>query len=112
MLVMTAEPAGAAAPLQMGDAISLADGQTLPLAINVAGCPGWTLQLLDNGKLDANMPAAALTTPNQTVHARWRSDGKRHWILPEVVNASGELELLGNPIYVNLAPQRGDPGRL
>jgi hypothetical protein len=112
MLVMTAEPAGSSAPLQMGDAISLASGQALPLAINVAGCPGWRLQLLDNGKADADLPSATLTAPDQIVHATWHSDGKRHWILPEIVNASGELEMLGNPIYVNFAPPRGNPGGL
>lgn len=107
MLVMTAAPAGRAAPLQMGDGVSLTAGQTLPLSIHIMGCPGWTLQLLDNGKADAEMPPATLTAPEQSVHATWHSDGKRHWILPEVVNGEGELEMLGNPIYVNFPPHPG-----
>jgi hypothetical protein len=111
MLVMTAAPAGRAAPLQMGDGISLASGQTLPVTVHVAGCPGWTLQWVDNGTTSAALPPQTIHASDQTVAATWHSDGKRHWILPEVVNGDGELEMLGNPIYVNFPSRAGEAAR-
>lgn len=111
MLEMTATAPGVTSTLQMGDAVSLAAGATLHLTVHVTGCSGWTLRMLDNGRDAPSLAAHALTQAEEEIHSTWTADGKRHWLVPEVVDANGELEMLGNPIYVNyrLTTQRPTP---
>jgi hypothetical protein len=46
----------------------------------------------------ARIPDQATTV---TLTTTWKSDGKRHWLAPEVRDTTGALYLLGNPVYIN-----------
>ena len=85
----------------MGGALPAASGDTVTLSAHLAGCVGSHLRFLVDGQADASIPTVAITSADQTVTSRWRSDGKRHWLRADVVSQSGKLELLGNPIYIN-----------
>ncbi|HEY4048330.1 MAG TPA: hypothetical protein VGM27_15815 [Acidobacteriaceae bacterium] len=40
-------------------------------------------------------------TYRSTFARRVESDGKRHWIRADILDGDGQLQLLGNPIYLN-----------
>ncbi len=107
MLEMTAVAPGSSATVSMGDNVSMTSGATLSLTVHVAGCSGWTLRMLDNGEQDPALPSHTLTQPDETLHFSWPADGQRRWLLPQVVDAAGALEMLGNPIYVNYPANAG-----
>jgi hypothetical protein len=91
----------------MGDALHAPAGSSIQITIHVVGCPGWTLKLSDNDHGDSALPARVLSQQDATLHFSWPSDGKRHWLLPQVETPEGELEVLGNPIYVNYSEREG-----
>jgi hypothetical protein len=63
------------------------------------GCAQAKVQeLLDGKPLDS---AITLSTDDQSVVTHWVSDGARHWIRLTVSDANGNVQLLGNPIYLN-----------
>lgn len=100
ILEMTATAPGQAAA-RMGDALRAASGSALQVTVHVVGCSGWTLKMSDNDHDNSSLASHALTREDETLHFTWQSDGKRHWLLPQVETPQGELEMLGNPIYVN-----------
>jgi predicted metal-dependent phosphoesterase TrpH len=100
MLEMTATAPGQPAAI-MGDVLRAPSGSAVPVTVQVVGCLGWTLKISDNGQDDLALPTHILSQNDETLHFTWPSDGKQHWLLPQVNNPQGELEVLGNPIYVN-----------
>jgi hypothetical protein len=100
ILEMTAAASEQAAAM-MGDELRAAFGSTLQVTVHVVGCSGWTLKMSDNDHDNSSLASHALTQEDETLHFAWQSDGKRHWLLPQVETPQGELEMLGNPIYVN-----------
>jgi len=87
----------------MGQTLQADSGDVVEVASHVVACPGSRLRILVDGKQDSSVPPLEITAADQTLNARWRSDGQRHWFRADVVSSSGKLELLGNPIYVNFA---------
>lgn len=87
--------------VMMGDILRASAGSPIQITIHVVGCSGWTLKISDNDHGDAALPPRVLSQQDATLRFRWPSDGKRHWLLPQVETSKGDLELLGNPIYVN-----------
>jgi hypothetical protein len=112
ILTMNASIAGG--PIaSMGDELISPRGSGLSITVHVTGCAGSTLQIIQDA---AGQPAFASKTiahDDETLHFLWPSDGKRHWLLPQVSTPTAELELLGNPVYVNYndsnAAQSTDP---
>jgi hypothetical protein len=85
----------------MGGTMQAHTGEVLELSAHVVACSGSKLRIVVDGREDSAIPQTPITSADQTLTARWASDGKRHWLRADVVSASGKLELLGNPIYVN-----------
>jgi hypothetical protein len=85
----------------MGGGLQAGSGEMLMLSAHVLACSGSQVRVIVDGQPEASIPPAAITSGDQTATARWRSDGRRHWLRADVVSQSGKLELLGNPVYVN-----------
>jgi hypothetical protein len=85
----------------MGGTTQARSGEILELSAHVVECSGSKLRIVVGGREDASIPQAAITSDDQTLTAKWTSDGKRHWLRADVISGSGKLEVLGNPIYVN-----------
>ena len=85
----------------MGDTLRAPPGSDVEITIRVIGCPGWTLHLTDNDHDNPDLPTRVLSQQDATLHFSWPSDGKRHWLLPQVQTPTGDLQMLGNPVYVN-----------
>ncbi len=100
MLDMTASTPGQPT-VMMGDTLQAPAGSVLQLAVHVVGCSGWMLQMLDNDHDNSALSPQLVSQQDATLRFTWRSDGKQHWLLPRVETPQGELEVLGNPIYVN-----------
>lgn len=105
MLEMTA--AAAQKAVMMGDTLRASGGSPVQITVHVVGCSGWTLKLSDNGHDNSALPARVLSQQDVTLQFHWPSDGKQHWLLPQVETTDGELEMLGNPIYVNYLETTG-----
>ena len=88
-------------PTVMGGTTQGRSGEVLELSAHVVACSGSKLRIVVDGKEDPAMPDTTVGSADQTLTAKWTSDGKRHWLRADVVSSSGKLQLLGNPIYVN-----------
>ena len=106
MLEMTAAAPGKPAAM-MGDTLQALSGSVLQVTVHMVGCSGWTLKMSDNDHENPALPSHVLSQDDETLHLTWPSDGKQHWLLPQVETAEGELEVLGNPIYVNYSGKTG-----
>jgi predicted metal-dependent phosphoesterase TrpH len=87
--------------VHMGEDISVLSGTRLQLIVHVAACSGDTVDMLVDGRTSAAMPPVRASSKDDKLTMQWTSDGKRHWIRAEVRDRSGDLVLLGNPVYVN-----------
>ncbi len=85
----------------MGDALRAPADSQMSITVHVAGCAGSTLKISVDSPNHLAFPSRVIAQDEETLHFTWSSDGKRHWLLPQVNMAAGDLELLGNPIYVN-----------
>ena len=85
----------------MGGTTQARPGEVVQLSTHVVACSGSKLGIVVDGLEDSSIPQAAINSTDQTLTAKWTSDGKRHWLRADVVSASGKLEVLGNPIFVN-----------
>ncbi|MFP5267065.1 MAG: CehA/McbA family metallohydrolase [Acidobacteriota bacterium] len=99
MLDLHAQAAGS--DTAMGGMLTAPAGARISIAASVAACPGATVSLVLDGAASPALAAQPVTATDQTLHWKWRTDGKRHWLLAEVRDASGQILLLGNPVYIN-----------
>jgi len=87
----------------MGQTLQANSGDAVEVTSHVVACQGSRLRLLVDGTQASSALPREITSADQTLNIRWRSDGRRHWLRADVVSSSGKLEMLGNPIYVNFA---------
>lgn len=99
MLTMEAEAAGRTA--EMGDDLELHEGTAVMLELHVADCTGDTVNFYVDGTAVHALPAEPISSSHATLRAAWTTDSQRHWIRAEVRDASGQLVLFGNPVYLN-----------
>ncbi|MGC1548065.1 MAG: CehA/McbA family metallohydrolase [Rhodanobacter sp.] len=85
----------------MGDALAAPAGSTVHITVNVAALTGAHIEMIADGKVIQPNVDLAIRSAQQTMSFDWPSDGKWHWIRANVRGASGELLMVGNPIYVN-----------
>ncbi|MGC9199380.1 MAG: hypothetical protein ACP5E5_10660 [Acidobacteriaceae bacterium] len=85
----------------MGDVLAAPSGTEIAIDASVDACVDATVSLVLDGAASPALPAQAVTKTDQLFRWKWRTDGKRHWLLAEVRDASGQLLLLGNPVYIN-----------
>jgi hypothetical protein len=99
------EARNGAAQAQMGDMLSAGKGDDVDLRFHVVGCAKTTLHFFVDGREDATLASQAIAGEEEQLKIRWISDGGRHWLRAEVLDANGTLMLLGNPIYINFPAQ-------
>lgn len=87
--------------VHMGDALASAAGEQVTVSVHVAGCAGSSVRITMDGNTPAGLQPKPITTADQSVAVPWMSDGARHWIRADVLSANGQLQLLGNPVYLN-----------
>lgn len=93
------------AKAMMGDALAAPANTTIQLSAHVTACAGQQLRFVLDGQADTALQAT-ITQDDQTIPLKLPSDGKRHWLRPDVVSPEGKLILLGNPIYLNHTKDR------
>lgn len=85
----------------MGSAVQASSGAEVTFEVHVAHCNG----AIANLQIDSTVAQPSFTqsvhSDDQTLLFHWISDGKRHWLHPEISNPDGHLLLLGNAIYMN-----------
>jgi hypothetical protein len=85
----------------MGEGLTAAKGAEVSLAVHVVASSGSSVRITLDGQTPAALQQGALRSGDETVATKWTSDGERHWIRADVVSADGQLQLLGNPVYLN-----------
>lgn len=85
----------------MGGDLSAAPGGAVQLRVHVAACSGDEVHLLVDGHESPDLSPIAVAGADESLGAKWTSDGKRHWIRAEVRDKQGKLLVLGNPVYIN-----------
>jgi hypothetical protein len=89
----------------MGDTLSAPKDEVVQLAIHLENCGTNRVQILLDGETPIAIEHDVTPNPDQapaiTLNTTWKSDGKRHWLAPEVRDTTGALYLLGNPVYIN-----------
>ncbi|HEY4292736.1 CehA/McbA family metallohydrolase [Luteibacter sp.] len=88
-----------AARAGMGDAIRVADGAAMHVAVHTAALQGQLIAATLDGLPLAG--AGSWIPPNGDVAFDWTSDGKPHWLRVDVRSPEGKLLILGNPVYIN-----------
>jgi hypothetical protein len=83
----------------MGDAIP-AQAKT-QIAFKITATQLATLRLSVDGMAVKSLPALQKDGADWTCLYNWESDGKKHWVRAELVDANGDPITLTNPIYVN-----------
>jgi hypothetical protein len=99
LLEMTADQGGKLA--HMGDELTVPIGGNVSLHVHVSGAATGKISLIEDGKVLPKIKNASVVGKNYVMNAFWISDGRRHWIRPEVKGPDGDLWLLGNPVYIN-----------
>jgi len=89
----------------MGDVVAAPVGTTIQISAHVMACAGQQLRFLLDGQPVATLQTV-LTQDDQTISLQLPSDGKKHWLRPDVVSPEGKLILLGNPFYLNHTKDR------
>ncbi|HEY2472293.1 MAG TPA: CehA/McbA family metallohydrolase [Terracidiphilus sp.] len=90
---------------RMGGDLGAPAGTPIELSVHVATCSGNDVHLLLDGRESPDLAAIPITEADQTLHAKWTSDGKQHWIRAEVRDKQQKLLVLGNPVYINFPPR-------
>ena len=99
--VLEVQATAGSSTANMGDALAASAGSMVNFTIHVAHCPGSKVRIELDGHAKPALQPGAITTDDQRVQTKWASDGKRHWVRADVLDAAGNLQLLGNPVYLN-----------
>ncbi|HVI56817.1 MAG TPA: CehA/McbA family metallohydrolase [Luteibacter sp.] len=84
----------------MGDALAVANGQSMRVVVHTAALGGQQLRVLDNGQ-PVDLAGRDVVPASGESAFDWKSDGKPHWLRVDVRSPEGKLLILGNPIYIN-----------
>jgi hypothetical protein len=86
---------------EMGDAVNASGGRIVRFSLATKAPAGSRVETLVDGKVFTQGGASVASDELQHVAFDWTSDGQRHWVRSNIRDASGQLLLIGNPIYVN-----------
>jgi hypothetical protein len=90
----------------MGDTLTVHSREPVVITTHVASSYGSSLRLFLDGVPEAQLPDSIVTNMDQTKTLSWTPSGlaaeKPHWIRAEVHGPDGSLQLLSNPIYLEI----------
>jgi hypothetical protein len=85
----------------MGDALSIPARASVQFRVSASGVRGAQLRVTDNGRVIQPLRDPSIAGEDAQLSFDYASDGKKHWLRTDVVDANGKLILLGNPVYLN-----------
>jgi hypothetical protein len=85
----------------MGDEIVAESGKRVTFSLSTSPTSGATARVFVDGIVVAPSLVLKPGETESTCAYEWLSDGGRHWIRAELVDAQGELLTVTNPIYAN-----------
>jgi hypothetical protein len=90
----------------MGDTLVVHSREAVIITAHLGGSYGSSLRLVVDGAPETHLPDSIVTSMEQTKTVSWTASGlaagKPHWIRAEVHGADGSLQLLSNPIYLEV----------
>jgi hypothetical protein len=90
----------------MGDTLKVHSREPVIINTHISGSYGSSLRLFVDGAPVAQLPDSAVTSTEQTKALSWipsrLAADKPHWIRAEVHGPDGSLQLLSNPIYLEM----------
>jgi hypothetical protein len=90
----------------MGDILAVHSRESIVITAHVAGSYGSSLRMFVDGAPEALLPDSTVTSMEQTktlsLSPTGLAAGKPHWIRAEVHGPDGSLQLLSNPIYLEV----------
>ncbi len=89
----------------MGDRLLIKPGQAITLSTHVNFCLGSSLRWLVDGAPDPGLPKVILTEEKQALVTSWLPHvvaHKPHWLRAEVRGPDSSLQLLTNPVYIEM----------
>lgn len=86
---------------EMGDALAAPAGSTVHIELAVTAPAGSRVELVSDRDTVQPKIDLAVHGTQQKLAFDWPSDGKPHWVRANVRGSSGELLLIGNPVYLN-----------
>jgi len=92
-----------------GDILPTSPGAEVQITIHAVGCQRSSAVLLLDGSQDSKLSPVTIAESDAIISLSWISDGKKHWLRPEIRTTEGKLQLLGNPIYLNYPPAQHTP---
>lgn len=85
----------------MGGDLRASAGQEIEIEAHISGCNGASAELISGGKPVADAPKQAIREDRASMHWTMKAAEGRQWVLVQVRDLSGNIVLLGNPIFVN-----------
>lgn len=99
LLDMTARTASSSAV--MGSVLAATAGQQIEVEAKIDGCDACSAQLVESSSQSSNPPAQTIHGERASLHWTVPARSTSSWFFVEVRDSSGQVLLLGNPIYVN-----------
>ena len=85
----------------MGGDLAARAGQPIEVEAQINNCDGYTAELVEQGEDSPGPAEQAVHGDRASLHWSLKAGSARGWFFVEVRESSGEVQLLGNPIYVN-----------
>jgi hypothetical protein len=85
----------------MGGTLSAQPGQQIEIEAPVSGCEGDSAQLIASDGQTSGAPAQKIDGEHASLHWSIKAASTRGWFFVEVRDSSGQILMVGNPIYVN-----------
>lgn len=85
----------------MGGDLAVHSGELVDLEAEINGCDGESAELVQEGEQLSGAAEESIHGDRVTLHWSLKAGAGRGWFFVKVHDLSGEVLLLGNPIYVN-----------
>jgi hypothetical protein len=87
----------------MGGDLAARSGEAIEVEAQIDNCDGYTAELVEEGEGSPDTAEQTIHGERAWLHWALKAGSTRGWFLVTVHDSSGEVQLLGNPIYVNWA---------
>jgi hypothetical protein len=91
----------------MGGNLYAQAGQQIEMEAQISGCQGDSAELIEGNGQGSSEPAQNISGDHASLHWTVKAGATRGWFFVEVRDSSGQIVLVGNPIYVNWSSAQG-----